>query len=111
MSGAHRAALDNSVMIREDATRASILTTITVAILMMLACRRRWLALLGLTPVLFGALGTMIVLYLTENLVAAVALITRKVVRVARLVDVLEDDPALLGSGHGNQRFFASALI
>jgi predicted exporter/SAM-dependent methyltransferase len=74
ITGAHRSALDNATMIRQDTTRTSVIATIAVAVLMLAAYRRRWLALLGLLPPLFGALGAVVVFYLTGDLVSAVAL-------------------------------------
>jgi predicted exporter/2-polyprenyl-3-methyl-5-hydroxy-6-metoxy-1,4-benzoquinol methylase len=74
VTGAHRAALDNTEMIRADTTRTSILATLAIAVLIIVACRRHWLALLALVPVLFGALGSVTVFYLTGDLVSAVAL-------------------------------------
>jgi predicted exporter/SAM-dependent methyltransferase len=74
VTGAHRAALDNATMIRADTTRTSVIATVAIAVLIVLACRRRWLALLALVPVAFGALGAVAVLFLTGNLVSAVAL-------------------------------------
>ncbi len=74
ITGAHRSALDNATMIRQDTTRTSVIATIAVAVLMLAAYRRRWLALLGLLPPLFGALGAVVVFYLTGDPVSAVAL-------------------------------------
>ena len=74
VTGAHRAALDNATMIRADTTRTSVIATIAIAVLILLACRRRWLALMALIPVAFGALGAVAVLFLTGNLVSSVAL-------------------------------------
>ena len=74
VTGAHRSALDNATMIRQDTTRTSIIATIAIAALIILACRRRWLALMALIPVVFGALGAVTVFFLTGDLVSAVAL-------------------------------------
>jgi predicted exporter/SAM-dependent methyltransferase len=74
ITGAHRSALDNATMIREDSTRTSVIAAIAVLALMLAAYRRRWLALLGLLPTAFGALGAMVVSYLTGDPVSAVAL-------------------------------------
>ena len=74
VTGAHRSALDNATMIRRDTTRTSVIATIAIGILIMVACRRRWLALTALIPVLFGALGAVTVFYLTGDLVSSVAL-------------------------------------
>jgi hypothetical protein len=57
ITGAHRSALDNATMIRQDTTRTSIIATLAIAGLIIFACRRRWLALMALSPVVFGALG------------------------------------------------------
>ncbi len=74
VTGAHRVALENAAMIRRDTTLTSGLATVAVTGLMLTAYRRRWLALLGLAPTVFGALGAMVVLYLTGDPVSAVAL-------------------------------------
>ena len=74
VTGAHRVALDNTVMIRADTTRTSVIAIFAIAVLIIIACRRHWLALLALVPVLFGALGGITVFYLTGDLVSAVAL-------------------------------------
>ena len=74
MTGAHRVALDNATMIRKDTMLTSVIATVAVAVLMFAAYRRRWLALLGLVPTVFGALGAMVVFYLTGDPVSAVAL-------------------------------------
>ena len=74
VTGAHRSALDNATMIRADTTRTSVIATIAIAVLIILACRRRWLALMALIPVLFGALGAVTVFFLTGDLVSSVAL-------------------------------------
>jgi predicted exporter/SAM-dependent methyltransferase len=74
VTGAHRAALDNATMIRADTARTSVIATASIALLIVLACRRRRLALMALLPVAFGALGAVAVLFLTGNLVSSVAL-------------------------------------
>jgi len=74
VTGAHRATLDNATIIRSDTARTSVVATLAIALLILMACRRRWLALLALVPMLFGALGAMAILYLTGDRVSAVAL-------------------------------------
>jgi predicted exporter/SAM-dependent methyltransferase len=74
VTGAHRAALDNAGMIRADTARTSVIALVAIAALILLACRRRWLALMALVPVAFGALGAVAVLFLTGDLVSSVAL-------------------------------------
>jgi predicted exporter/SAM-dependent methyltransferase len=74
VTGAHRAALDNALMIQADSVRTSVIATVAMAVLMVAAYRRRWLSLLGLVPPLFGALGAILVFYLTGESVSAVAL-------------------------------------
>jgi predicted exporter/SAM-dependent methyltransferase len=74
ITGAHRSALDNATLIREDSTLTSVLAAIAVALLMLAAYRRRWLALLGLLPTVFGALGALVIFHLTGDPVSAVAL-------------------------------------
>ena len=67
VTGAHRSALDNATMIRQDTTRTSIIATVAIAALIIFACRRRWLALMALIPVVFGALGAVMVFFLTGD--------------------------------------------
>ena len=74
ITGAHRVALENSNMIQQDTALTSGIATLAVAGLMFAAYRRRWLALLGLVPTLFGALGAMVVFYLVGDPVSAIAL-------------------------------------
>ena len=74
VTGAHRSALDNATLIRRDTTRTSVVATVAIAVLIVVASRRRGLALLALVPVLFGALGAVTVFYLTGDRVSAVAL-------------------------------------
>jgi predicted exporter/2-polyprenyl-3-methyl-5-hydroxy-6-metoxy-1,4-benzoquinol methylase len=74
IAGAHRSALDNATLIREDTEHSSVMATVAVLALMLAAYRRRWLALLGLLPTVFGALGAIVVFYLTGDTVSAVAL-------------------------------------
>jgi predicted exporter/SAM-dependent methyltransferase len=74
VTGAHRSALDNATMIRADTTHTSVIATIAIAVLIILACRRRWLALMALIPVVFGALGAITIFFLTGDLVSSVAL-------------------------------------
>lgn len=74
VGGAHRISLDNTLMIRADTARTSLLATLAIAALVLFACRRRHLALLALTPVIFGALGATLFFCLTGDIVSAVAL-------------------------------------
>jgi predicted exporter/trans-aconitate methyltransferase len=74
VTGAHRIALENARMIQRDTTFTSVIATLAVAALMFAAYRRRWLALLGLAPTVFGALGALVAFYLTGDPVSAVAL-------------------------------------
>jgi uncharacterized protein len=74
VTGAHRVALDNATIIRKDTTLTTVIATVAVAGLMFAAYRRRWLALLGLVPTVFGALGAMVLFYLLGRPVSAVAL-------------------------------------
>jgi len=74
VTGAHRDALDNAAMIQHDTAWTSALATLAIAALIVAACRRRWLALLALVPVLFGALGAITCFFLTGGLVSAIAL-------------------------------------
>lgn len=72
--GAHLAAFDNARIIQRDTTWTSILATVAITVLIVAVCRRRWLAVLALVPVLFGALGALVFFYFTGGVVSAVAL-------------------------------------
>ena len=74
VTGAHRMALENATMIRKDTALTSVIATVAVAGLMFSVYRRRWLALLGLAPTVFGAFGALAVFYLTGDPISAVAL-------------------------------------
>lgn len=74
VTGAHRVALENATMIRKDTTLTSVIATAAVAGLMLAAYRRRWLAVLGMVPTVFGALAALLVLHLTGDSISAVAL-------------------------------------
>lgn len=74
VTGAHRVALDNATMIREDSTRTSVVATLAVALLMFSVYRRRWLALLGLAPTVFGVMGALLTFHFTGGVVSAIAI-------------------------------------
>jgi predicted exporter/2-polyprenyl-3-methyl-5-hydroxy-6-metoxy-1,4-benzoquinol methylase len=74
VSGAHRISLENATMIQADSTRTSIIATVAVAALMLLAYRRRCLSLLGLLPTAFGGLAAVLFFYFTGDAVSGIAI-------------------------------------
>jgi len=74
VTGAHRIALDNAILIREDLGRITGIVALGVAIVMMTAFRRRWLALLCLAPTALGVLVAGAVFTLSGDTVSAIAL-------------------------------------
>lgn len=74
VTGAHRIALDNATLIREDLGRVTGIVAIAVAIVMMAAFRRRWLALFCLAPTALGVLVAGAVFTLSGDTVSAIAL-------------------------------------
>jgi predicted exporter len=74
VTGAHRSALDNATMIRQDTTRTSVIATIAIAVLIWPACRRRWLALLALFRCCSARWEPWWFFYLTGDPVSSVAL-------------------------------------
>lgn len=56
VTGGHRMAVDNVGMIQSDVRRCTPLGVVSMAVLCMVAYRRRWLAILTFLPSLFGML-------------------------------------------------------
>ena len=74
ITGGHRMALDNSTLIRRDATRCMALAISAMFILCFTAYRRRWLAVVTFLPSLFGTLVAGAVLALVDEHLSAIAI-------------------------------------
>jgi 1-acyl-sn-glycerol-3-phosphate acyltransferase len=74
ITGGHRMALDNSMLIRRDATRCMALAISAMFILCFTAYRRRWLAVVTFLPSLFGTLMAGAVLALVDEHLSAIAI-------------------------------------
>ncbi|MFP4474623.1 MAG: MMPL family transporter [Desulfatibacillaceae bacterium] len=72
--GAYRAALDNEMIVRRDATFAMALTTIGVGILLLAGFPRPWIGLLALVPAVFGAMAALFVYSLLRDSITGLAL-------------------------------------
>jgi len=66
--------LDNSTLIRRDATRCMVLAISAMFILCFTAYRRRWLAVVTFLPSLFGTLMAGAVLALVDEHLSAIAI-------------------------------------
>lgn len=73
VTGAHRMALDNAVLIREDTTRIGVVAVGGVALLLLGVFHRRLLALLALLPTLVGVIAGGAVLAWTGQEISLVA--------------------------------------
>jgi 1-acyl-sn-glycerol-3-phosphate acyltransferase len=74
ITGGHRMSLDNSTLIRRDATRCMVLAISAMFILCFTAYRRRWLAVVTFLPSLFGTLTAGAVLALVDEHLSAIAI-------------------------------------
>jgi 1-acyl-sn-glycerol-3-phosphate acyltransferase len=74
ITGGHRMSLDNSTLIRRDATRCMVLAISAMFILCFTAYRRRWLAVVTFLPSLFGTLMAGAVLALVDEHLSAIAI-------------------------------------
>lgn len=72
--GAYRAAIDNETTIRQDASRAMIIVTIGVGLLLFLTFRRPWLAGLAFLPAILGMGLALFVYSLVWRTISAIAL-------------------------------------
>ena len=73
ITGGHRMAVDNSTIIRKDATRCIAIGMAGMIVLCFVAYRRRWLAPLSFLPSLFGTLMAGVVLMLWQKHLSAIA--------------------------------------
>ena len=73
VTGGHRMAVDNSSIIRADATKCIAIGSAGMIVLCWVAYRRRWLALLSFLPSLFGSLMAGVVLALWQKHLSAIA--------------------------------------
>jgi 1-acyl-sn-glycerol-3-phosphate acyltransferase len=74
ITGGHRMSLDNSTLIRRDATRCMVLAISAMFILCFTAYRRRWLAVVTFLPSLFGTLMAGAVLALVDEHLSAISI-------------------------------------
>jgi 1-acyl-sn-glycerol-3-phosphate acyltransferase len=73
ITGGHRMSVDNSTIIRKDATRCIAIGSAGMIVLCFVAYRRRWLAPLSFLPSLFGTLMAGVVLMLWQKHLSAIA--------------------------------------
>ncbi|MBI3880952.1 MAG: MMPL family transporter, partial [Verrucomicrobia bacterium] len=73
ITGGHRMAVDNSTIIRLDATRCIAIGSAAMIALCFVAYRRRWLAPLSFLPSFFGTLMAGVVLMLWQKHLSAIA--------------------------------------
>ncbi len=73
ITGGHRMAVDNSSIIRADATKCIAIGSAAMIVLCFISYRRRWLALLSFLPSLFGTLMSGVVLMLWQKHLSAIA--------------------------------------
>jgi len=73
ITGGHRMAVDNSTIIRVDATRCIAIGSAGMIVLCFVAYRRRWLSLVSFLPSLFGTLMAGVVLMLWQKHLSAIA--------------------------------------
>ena len=73
ITGGHRMAVDNSTIIRVDATRCIAIGSAGMIVLCFVAYRRRWLAPLSFLPSLFGTLMAGVVFMLWQKHLSAIA--------------------------------------
>ena len=73
ITGGHRMSVDNSSIIRADATRCIAIGSAGMIVLCFVAYRRRWLAPISFLPSLFGTLMAGVVLMLWQKHLSAIA--------------------------------------
>jgi uncharacterized protein len=74
ITGGHRMSLDNSILIRHDATRCIVIALFAMFTLCFTAYRRRWLAAVTFLPSMFGTLVAGAVLALVDSHISAIAI-------------------------------------
>ncbi|MEJ0089770.1 MAG: 1-acyl-sn-glycerol-3-phosphate acyltransferase [Limisphaerales bacterium] len=73
ITGGHRMSVDNSTLIKSDATRCIFLGVAAMLVLCVTAYRRKWMATITFLPSLFGTLIAGAVLMLWDNHLSAIA--------------------------------------
>jgi 1-acyl-sn-glycerol-3-phosphate acyltransferase len=73
ITGGHRMSVDNSTIIKTDATRCILIGTAGMIVLCVAGFRRRWLSLLTFLPSLFSTLVAGVVLALWQRHLSAIA--------------------------------------
>ena len=73
ITGGHRMSVDNSTLIKSDATRCIFLGVGAMLILCLTSYRRKWMATITFLPTLFGTLIAGAVLMLWDNHLSAIA--------------------------------------
>jgi 1-acyl-sn-glycerol-3-phosphate acyltransferase len=73
ITGGHRMSVDNSSLIKSDATRCILLGVTAMLVLCVTAYRRKWMATITFLPSLFGTLIAGAVLMLWDNHLSAIA--------------------------------------
>ena len=74
ITGGHRMSVDNSTLIKADATRCIFLGMAAMLILCITAYRRKWMATITFLPSLFGTVIAGAVLALSDNHISAIAI-------------------------------------
>jgi len=73
ITGGHRMSVDNSTLIKSDATRCIFLGVAAMLVLCITAYRRKWMATITFLPSVFGTLIAGAVLMLWDNHLSAIA--------------------------------------
>ena len=74
ITGGHRMTMDNSMLIKGDATRCIFLGMGAMLMLCLVAYRRRWLAVISFLPSLFGTLMAAVTVALWQQHLSALAM-------------------------------------
>jgi len=74
VAGSFRSALDNELIIRRDATLAGVLTSIGIALLLLVGFRRPWVGLLAFVPAAAGGMLALFTYSLLEPEISSLAL-------------------------------------
>lgn len=72
--GAYRAALDNEIAAKTDTHRTVLISTIAIALLLLLGFPRPWIGLLALLPALGGTMVALFVYSLFQNSISMLAI-------------------------------------
>jgi len=74
VAGSFRSALDNELTVRRDATLAAVLTSIGIALLLLVGFRRPWVGLLAFVPAAAGGMLAVFTYSLLEREISSLAL-------------------------------------